>query len=63
MKLTKQDCCEEFREDIRRALGGRVVTGWLGNYEISSEAHSEKVTEEDTEDRTEWRWNIRCGDP
>ena len=22
-----------------------------------------KVTEEDTEDRTNWRWKIRCGDP
>ena len=22
-----------------------------------------EVTEEDAEDRTEWRWNIRCGDP
>ena len=22
-KLKKEDCCEEFREEIRRALGGR----------------------------------------
>ena len=22
-----------------------------------------EVTEEDTEDRNNWRWNIRCGDP
>ena len=22
-----------------------------------------EVTEEDAEDRTEWRWIIRCGDP
>ena len=22
-----------------------------------------KVTEEDTEDRSNWRWKIRCGDP
>ena len=22
-----------------------------------------EVTEQDTEDRTEWRWKIRCGDP
>ena len=22
-----------------------------------------EVTEEDTEDRTNWRWKMRCGDP
>ena len=22
-----------------------------------------EVTEEDTEDRNNWRWKIRCGDP
>ena len=22
-KLKKEDCCEEFREEIRRALGGK----------------------------------------
>ena len=22
-----------------------------------------EVTEEDTEERTNWRWKIRCGDP
>ena len=22
-----------------------------------------EVTEEDTEDRSNWRWKIRCGDP
>ena len=22
-----------------------------------------EVTEEDTEDRSDWRWKIRCGDP
>ena len=22
-----------------------------------------EVTEEDAEDRTEWRWRIHCGDP
>ena len=32
--------------------------------DVVKEAMAEvRVTEKDTEDRNNWRWKIRCGDP
>ena len=31
--------------------------------EVSADMAEAEMTEEDAEYRTEWIWNIRCGDP
>ena len=43
--MKKEDCCEKFREEIRRALGGKeeLPDDWTTSAK-SSEGHSKKRT-------------------
>ena len=37
--------------------------GQKGGLWMKEDMAEVEVTEEDTEDRSNWRWKIRCGDP
>ena len=58
-KLKKEDCCEEFREEIRRALGGKeeLPDDW------TRKGHSKKGTRSviETEERRQGDLVVGCG--
>ena len=54
------------RRMLRMELQGKGKRGWPKSrfMDVVKEDMAEvEMTEEDTEDRSNWRWKIRCGDP
>ncbi|KAK3538861.1 hypothetical protein QTP86_018773, partial [Hemibagrus guttatus] len=66
-KLKKEDCCEEFRQKLRQALGGQVVLpdDWETTAEVIRET-GRKVLDVSSkrrkEDKETWWWNEEVQD-
>ena len=61
-KLKKEDCCEEFREDIRRALGGEedVPDDWTTTANIVRDTARKVLgvsSKQRKEDKDTWWWD------
>ena len=60
--MKKEDCCEEFREGIRRALGGKeeLPYDWTSTAKVVRDT-ARKVLgvslKQREEDKETWRWN------
>ncbi|KAK3538399.1 hypothetical protein QTP86_001745 [Hemibagrus guttatus] len=66
-KLKKEECCEEFREKLRQALGGQVVLpdDWETTAEVIRETGRKMLgvsSERRKEDKETWWWNEEVQD-
>ncbi|KAK3565647.1 hypothetical protein QTP86_012969 [Hemibagrus guttatus] len=66
-KLKKEDCCEEFREKLRQALGGQVVLpdDWETTAEVIRETGRKVLSVSSgrrKEDKETWWWNEEVQD-
>ncbi|KAK3517940.1 hypothetical protein QTP70_027900 [Hemibagrus guttatus] len=59
-KLKKEECCEEFRQKLRQALGGQVVLpdDWETTAEVIRETGRKEGIPEDTDDFGEFRLRV-----
>ena len=61
-KLKKQDCCEEFREEIRRTLGGReeLPDDWTTKANVVRDTARKVLgvsSKQRKEDKETWWWD------
>ena len=61
-KLKKEDCCEEFREEIRRALGGKdeLLDDWTTTAKVVRDTARKVLgvsSKQRKEDKDTWWWN------
>ena len=61
-KLKKEDCCEEFREEIRRALGGKeeLPDDWTTTAKVVRDTARKVLgvsSKQRKEDKETWWWN------
>ncbi|KAK3570552.1 hypothetical protein QTP86_022502 [Hemibagrus guttatus] len=66
-KLKKEECCEEFRQKLRQALGGQVVLpdAWETTAEVIRETGRKVLgvlSGRRTEDKETWWWNEEVQD-
>ncbi|KAK3567338.1 hypothetical protein QTP86_019605, partial [Hemibagrus guttatus] len=66
-KLKKEECCEEFRQKLRQALGGQVVLpdDWETTAEVIRETGRKVLgvsSGRRKEDKETWRWNEEVQD-
>ncbi|KAK3527991.1 hypothetical protein QTP86_013103 [Hemibagrus guttatus] len=66
-KLKKEECCEEFRQKLRQALGGQVVLpdDWETTAEVIRETGRKVLgvsSERRKEDKETWWWNEEVQD-
>ncbi|KAK3530878.1 hypothetical protein QTP70_003626 [Hemibagrus guttatus] len=66
-KLKKEECCEEFRQKLRQALGGQVVLpdDWETTAEVIRETERKVLgvsSERRKEDKETWWWNEEVQD-
>ncbi|KAK3551950.1 hypothetical protein QTP70_031506, partial [Hemibagrus guttatus] len=66
-KLKKEECCEEFRQKLRQALGGQVVLpdDWETTAEVIRETGRKVLgvsSERRKEDKETWWWNEKVQD-
>ncbi|KAK3536119.1 hypothetical protein QTP70_029528, partial [Hemibagrus guttatus] len=66
-KLKKEECCEEFRQKLRQALGGQVVLpdDWETTAEVISETGRKVLgvsSGRKKEDKETWLWNEEVQD-
>ncbi|KAK3557500.1 hypothetical protein QTP70_028305, partial [Hemibagrus guttatus] len=66
-KLKKEECCEEFRQKLRQALGGQVVLpdDWETTAEVIRETGRKVLgvsSERRKEDKESWWWNEEVQD-
>ncbi|KAK3574150.1 hypothetical protein QTP86_003437 [Hemibagrus guttatus] len=66
-KLKKEECCEEFRQKLRQALGGQVVLpdDWETTAEVVREAGRKVLgvsSGRRKEDKETWWWNEEVHD-
>ncbi|KAK3550571.1 hypothetical protein QTP70_000048 [Hemibagrus guttatus] len=66
-KLKKEECCEEFRQKLRQALGGQVVLpdGWETTAEVIRETGRKVLgvsSGRRKEDKETWWWNEEVQD-
>ncbi|KAK3530917.1 hypothetical protein QTP70_006176 [Hemibagrus guttatus] len=66
-KLKKEECCEEFREKLRQALGGQVVLpdDWETTAEVIRETGRKVLgvsSRRSKEDKETWWWNEEVQD-
>ncbi|KAK3548150.1 hypothetical protein QTP70_004837 [Hemibagrus guttatus] len=66
-KLKKEECCEEFRQKLRQALGGQVVLpeDWETTAEVIREAGRKVLgvsSGRRKEDKETWWWNVEVQD-
>ena len=61
--VRRKDDRYNWRRMLRMELPGKRKRGWQKRRFTDVDMAEVEVSEEDTEDRNNWRWKIRCGDP